>query len=170
MATRSRSLRLIRGGRRGRGAGPRIVAAPRNRAPFPVDAVVEEEDTWLVLSAPAEVPARPEHPLRLMTALWEAEPLEPGTVVVRPGTPLRMLAVVHDLERQPTWEEAWVAAALEEVLRLVDQRSLHAVAMPPLGARHGDLDLERFTQLLHQALERRPAAALERLWLMLPDG
>ena len=48
-----RSLRLIRGGRhRGaRCAGLRIVAGAEDQPPFPVDAVVLEEDTYFVLSA-----------------------------------------------------------------------------------------------------------------------
>ena len=161
-------LRLIRGGsrRKIRRGALRLVAAPA--PPFAVEAVVEEEDTYLVLSAPPEVRDEPEHPIRLMTELLEARGEEPGSVVVRPGPPLRLLAVVHDLSAEPTWREEWVASALNNVFRVARRRRLRSLALPFLARRHGKLEPERFVALLRGALERGVPENLQRLWLIVP--
>ena len=52
----------------------RIVAAPENSAPFQVDALVFEEDTWLVMSANPTICEPEVHPIRLMTDVIDAEP------------------------------------------------------------------------------------------------
>jgi hypothetical protein len=51
------------------------------------------------------------HPIRLMTDVINAEPEPIGSVVVRKGNPLRFLAIVHDVNQEPTWREEWVVIA-----------------------------------------------------------
>lgn len=168
---RDRGLRLVRGGlhRGGRLGKLRLVAAPESAPPFEVEAVVEEEDTHLVLSAPVALPETPEHPIRLMTALLADQGVEPGSVVVRQGRPQRWLAVVHDLSAHPTWREEWVARALENVFSKTRRSGIRSLALPFLGTRHGRLAPERFVDLLRDAL-RRDDSGLRRLWLILPPG
>ncbi|PSQ91983.1 MAG: hypothetical protein BRD57_03550, partial [Proteobacteria bacterium SW_6_67_9] len=36
----------------------------------------------------------------------------PGEVVVVGGRPLHLRAVIHDLDRVPTWREEWIVRAL----------------------------------------------------------
>jgi hypothetical protein len=145
---------------------PVLVDAPRGSPPFPVAAVVEEDDTYHVLSAaPVVVPVR-EHPLRVLDAAHGTRPSPPGTVVVREGTPLRLLAVVHSLDRDPSWREAWVVRAWAAVLVEAERRRLHAIATPPLGTIHGTLDRDRSLALLDGALDRVRPIALERVWIV----
>ena len=135
----------------------------------PVDGLVVEEDTWLVLSAPSDVPEPAEHPLRVMTGAHEAEPVAPGSVLVREGPPVRLLAVVHDVGAEPSWREAWVADALRGVLREAAQRGLRSVAIPVLGAVHGSMPPDCFAQLLRDALlEATPT--ISEIRLMGPEG
>jgi hypothetical protein len=75
----------------------KIVAAPKDHQPFPVDAVAFEEDTFLVLSAETTVREPKESLMRVMTKLIETHPETPGSVLVKGKRPLRMLAIVHDL-------------------------------------------------------------------------
>lgn len=166
-----RRFRLLRGGKasRRRWHGIEVTAAPEADPPFPVDARVEEEDTYLVLSAPPRVRKPTEPMIRLMTAIHEAVPEPPGSVVVRKGRPLRLLAVVHQLSGEPTWREEWVAAAYAEVFRVAAERRLRALGVPLLATRHGRLPPERSLALLDEALARRPPGDLERLWLIFPD-
>jgi hypothetical protein len=148
--------------------GLRIVAAPVDAQPFPVDAVADEEDTFLVLSAEAVLHAPADHPIRVLHDAFAAEPAELGSVVVREDTPLRLLAVVHDLDQDPTWRVEWVAAALAAVLRETENRGLRSLALPLIGTRHGRLDPERCVDLLRDALDATPPSVLQRLWLVVP--
>ncbi|MCP4662151.1 MAG: hypothetical protein GY856_42655 [bacterium] len=171
--TRNRpSLRLIRGG----GGhevflhGVRVVAAPPQLPPFAVEAVAAEEDTYLVLSAPAQVREPIEHPIRVMTAVLDAVGADPGSVVVRNGRPLRFLAVVHDLSEEPSWREEWVASAVDGILREARRLRLRSIGLPLLATRHGKLERDRFMVLLREALQRARPGTLERLWLIVPEG
>ncbi len=135
--------------------------------PLMVDAVVLEEDRWLVLSAPPEVPESREHPLRLFTALVEAEPALLGSVVVRPGRPTRLLAVVHDLDRDPSCTLVDVRAALEAVVRVCHQRGLHRLAVPLLGTAHARLDRGEVLGEIAAVLAGAPH--VQAVWLQAED-
>ena len=166
-----RDFQLLRGGadRERMVGGVRLVASPLDQPPFPVDAVVAEEDTYFVLSAEPDLRISAEHPLRVMTAAHESEPAPPGSVVVRSGQPLELLAVVHDLSREPSCDEEWVVAALEETLRQTDRLRLRSIAMPLLGAVHGVLEPSRCAELLWAVLVAGEPETLERIWLVTPD-
>ncbi len=144
--------------------------APEHEPPFAPEAVTAEEDTFLVLSAVPEVREPHARRLRVVHEAFTAEPAEPGSVVVRPGRPLRLLAVVHDLSQDPSLREEWVASALESALREADARGARTLAMPLLGRTHGGLAPEEFVALLRSALERRAPRHLERLWLVTEEG
>ena len=165
-------LRLIRGGYPCEISlgSVRIVAAPEDRPPFPVDAVVFEEDTFLVLSANPEVRDPNEPLLQVMTRVIET-PLEtPGSVLVKGNHPIHLLAIVHDLNLEPSWKEEWIASALDAIFKEAEGRRLQSIALPFLGTLHGSLDKERFVVLLKCALERISAKHLKRLWLGVPAG
>lgn len=145
-----------------------IVAAPHNRPPFKVDAVAAEEDTFLVMSADRRVHDPKEPLMKIMTRVIETRPKAPGSVFVQGGSPLRFLAVVHDLNEEPTWREEWIASALDAIFQEAERRGLGSIALPFLGTLHGSLDKERFLVLLRSALEKLPLNRLKRLWLVMP--
>jgi hypothetical protein len=165
-------LTVIRGGIQCETAfGPvRIVAAPENKPPFDVDAIAYEEDTWLIMSADPKVCQPEEHPIRLMTDLINAQPETVGSVRVQGKNPLRFLAVVHDVNLEPTWKEEWIEKALGNIFREAEGRKLKAIAVPMLGTRHGRLDQKDFTALLGRSLRQQSFAHLKRLWLIAPSG
>lgn len=149
----------------------RVIAASAEHAPdLTIDAVVIEDDTCHVLGSEPVARVTREPPPRLLAHAASAQPTEPGGVVVSAGTPLRFHAVVHDLDREPSWREAWVEAALAAVFREVERRGLRTVSLPPLGSLHGELRLERFAQLLAATLERQTPETLDALWLVTPAG
>jgi hypothetical protein len=149
------------------GPGIEVVVAPER--PREADAVVEEEDTYLVLSADREVREPEMARLRAIHEAYTAEPALPGSVVVRDGAPTRLLAVVHDLSRDPSCREEWVAAALGAVIAEADSRKVRRLVMPPLGRVHGLLPRERFVILLRSALEKGTSHHIERLCLVAPE-
>lgn len=169
-----RDWRLIRGGRdpgTSLEESSRLViaATPETAPPFSVDARVFEEDTHLVLSAPARLPDPPEHPIRVMTAVLEDRGVPPGTVVVREGRPMQLLAVVHDLTRDPTWHEDWIRSAFIEVFRVVEKRRVTALGLPLLGTRHGRLAPELCGEILADVLSEA-GTSLRWLWLIVREG
>jgi hypothetical protein len=148
----------------------RLFVAPKEWPPFLADALVEEEDTYLVLSADPEVQETREEPGELMAELLKTNPAVPGSVIVKEGQPLSLLAVVHDLNQEPSWKEEWIANALDRIFRETESRKIRSLALPLLGTLHGSLDRQRFLALLREALERSSPKYLARLWLVVPAG
>jgi hypothetical protein len=145
--------------------------APREQPPFSVDALVVEEDTYLVLSAdPRPGEPHPEHPIRVMTSLLEVEPREPGSIVIRDRFPVEIAAIVHDLDDEPSWREEWVVSALDRAFAEAERRQMRALGLEMLGAIHGRLERPRFLQLLRQSLQRSDPHTLERIWLIPPPS
>lgn len=163
-------FKLIPGGRRSGVAigSVRIFAAPEDRPPFPVEAVVLEEDTYLVLSAGWDRIESDDHPVVILTEAFDAQPEEPGSVVVPGDSPLRFLAVVYDFDREPSWKEEWVERAIEGIFREAERRRLQTIALPFLGTKHGSLKKERFLLLLRKFFERNRSPYPLRVWLALP--
>ena len=148
----------------------RIVSAPEENPPFDVDAVVYEEDTYLVLSADPRVREPRDHPVKIMTKLIETTPETPGSVLVRGKFPLRFLAIIHDFNQEPTWREEWIASALNGIFKEAENRKLTSVALPMLGCLHGTLDKQRFFGLLRSAATQSTQRHLKRIWLITPPG
>ena len=165
-------LRLIQGGHHFEiSVGSyRIVAAPIDKPPFLVDAVVEEEDTFLVLSADTKVREPKEDLMRLMTRLIETRPETPGRVLVRGKGPFRFLAIIHDLNQEPSWSEEWIEKALVGIFQEAEDRKLRSIALPLIGTLHGSLEKQRFFELLRDALERTKQNHLKLIWLVVPSG
>lgn len=141
--------------------------APHHQPPFPVQGLILEEDTWFALSSPPKVRESREHPIRVMTDAWEAEPAEPGSVHVREAHPFRILAVVHDLSQDPTWRPEWIELALRRSLRVARKRGLDALGIEPLGAVHGQFPTAEFDALLRRVVEEQSGAALD-IWRIEP--
>ena len=148
----------------------RIVASPEHLPPFEVDAIVAEEDTFLIMSADTAIRETDEHIVRLMTKLIETEPEPVGSVLVRGQNPIKLLAIVHDVNQEPTWNEEWIMSALEGIFREAERRNLPSIALPLLGTLHGSLEKERFVALLQKTLEQSSIDHLKRLWLIVPVG
>ena len=125
---------------------------------------------WLALSTENDVIRSPDHPVRVMTRVWEAKPESPGSVTVKLGPPVRLLAVVHDLNVEPSCTEEWVESALYEVFVSCTKHRLHALKLPLLGSKHGNLPATRFMALLRRSLQRAvdedAGLPLRRLWLV----
>jgi hypothetical protein len=130
---------------------------------------VLEEDTWLVLSAEAEVMQPAQGMVRIMTELLSAEPKAPGSVVVENDDPLRMLAVVYDLSEEPLCRPEWVGEALQKILAAAEEKGISTLALPLLGVRHGKLPVARFAELLEETARKTPLRRLRRLWLMAAE-
>lgn len=164
------TLRLIRGDldRVVKIGNTRIQVSPQERPPFAVNAVTVEQDTALVLDEEPLLYAPSQSINEINTELEHfSEPL-PGSVLVKRGSPKRLFAIIHDLEQDPTLKQEWVIKALHNMLRLAERQPLHAIALPLLGTRYGQLEQHRFVELLCLTLKQFPPTLPLRLWLVAP--
>jgi len=170
--TRRPPLKLVRGYRicETKVGRLHVAAAPRDTPPFPIEAFVFEEDTFLVMSADP-TPHEAKLPMvKIMTRLIETRPRTPGTVVLQGRSPLRILAIVHDFNQEPSWKEAWVESALRNALQESQNLGVRSLALPLLGTVHGSLERRRFLEILVRALHETRLPYLNRLWLVAPEG
>ena len=119
----------------------------------------------MILSTEARVQSLDEHPIRVMTALIDDPVHAPGTVLNRGGVPLRLFAVVHDLEQEPSTCDAWIQRALDGVLGFCADNRVVALGLDPLGAVHGKYSAQAFYEMLEQRLEVVTAPVLRKVWL-----
>ena len=159
-------LRIIRGGRDDLYmSGLRVTLVARDEMPVAAEAVVVEEDTWQVVAAPPEWSEEREHPIRLMRALANAQPLEPGTVFVREGTPLTFIAVIYDLAEEAVCRPEWIGKALARLMVLAEEREIRSFVLPLPGVRHGNITIPDAVALLVSTLRQQTPARLQRIWL-----
>lgn len=165
-------LRVIPGGRREMvRVGPvEVRAAPPSRPPFPVDAVVLEDDTWRVLGAGTRPRVPTDAPLRIHTGALDARPLTPGRVEVTRGAPVRIHAIVHDLDAEVRLRPEWIAEALAGIFEVAARRGFGRLAMPLLGTVHGALPEAEAAALLRVALADAAPGHPARLWLVVRPG
>ncbi|MDX1593973.1 MAG: hypothetical protein R3298_06975 [Gammaproteobacteria bacterium] len=162
------NLHVIQGGRRTfwRRGDLELVAAGPGNPPFSVERTVVEEDRWRVVGAPPDWrPPRPEHPVRLHTALIDDAPERLGRVLEHGQN---WHAVVVDVDADPLVRPEAVRAALARVTLLCARHAVTRLAVPLLGTIHGDLDPARALAMVHDALLVRPPADLRRIWLQVP--
>lgn len=134
-------------------------------APAPaVDAVVIEQDTHCLLAVEPSIIEPEENLTQMANQLSEFVPYKGGAVVVKRAEPLQLFAIVHDLDLAPSWQETWIAAALDATLKLAGERHLKRLGMAPLGTLHGHFPLERFIELLVAGIARHREGA-EQIWL-----
>ena len=132
--------------------------------------MVLEQDADLVLAPPAAAIAEPtEHLGRVLMRALNHRHHSPGSVVIAGGDPVRLFAVVHDFELEPSWRELWVEQALAAVLDLAWRRRMNALALPLLGTRHGRLPLANSLHCTLAALEQTRGGHPGRIWLQVPD-
>jgi len=164
------SLRLIQGGLHpSMSFGPvRIISAPESPPLFRVQVLAFEEDTWIIMSANPKTCEPEEHPIRMMTQMIETHPEKVGTVLVRGNNPVRFLAIVHDVDQEPTCREEWVESALMEMFLNAEHLGIQSIGLPLIGTLHGKLEVKRFVELLSKVLVQMKFNHLRRLLLITP--
>ena len=157
-------------GRAGRLGPVHVVVAPEQAPPFPVDAIVVEEDTHLLLSSDGVVAEPDEEFDALVEAASKKSANTPGSVLVRKTKPLQFLAIVHDIDCEPTWREEWIASAINGTVEEAEWRRLESLGIPLIGTRHGNVEMRRVALWLGRCLSRTPFRYLKRVWVIAPEG
>ena len=144
-----------------------IVVAPKAVPPFDIDAVVEEQDTALILSQSGNITEPDNKPAWFLANKLESQPLlKPGSVIKKDGKTIRLLAIVHDLDMEPSWSSEWVAQALDNIIKVSHTQEISSIQLPVLGAQHGRFHLQDFLQLLVIAI-KKSHGKLKKIWLIV---
>jgi hypothetical protein len=145
-----------------------IPAPPGATLVYLVEALVIEDDRYLVLGADPVARETREEPEQLLEKARTSIQPAPGTLVVRSGHPVRFHAIVHDLDEEPSWREEWVASALRAVFQEAAARGVRTLSLPLLGGVHGSLAPARFAEQLGGALAEAGVGCLDEVWLTVP--
>lgn len=156
-----------RGGRLGR---VHVVVAPEDEPPFPIDALAVEEDTHLLLASDGVVSEPDESYGDLVAADGERMPTVPGSVIVKKARPIEFLAIVHDIDCDPTWREEWIASAINGIIEEAEWHRIQSIGVPLIGTRHGSIEMRRVALWLGRCLSEKACRYLERVWVIAPAG
>jgi len=148
-----------------------IHIAGEQHLPFPVSAVVTEQDTSLILEPDDEIrdPGN-DKPAWYMANTLEYQALhKPGDIILKSGSPDKLWAIVHNLDFTPSWRSEWIARALENILELSRKKPISSIRLPVLGSQFGHFKLTEFITLLVKILNTCEPTNLQRIWLLVPD-
>ena len=134
--------------------------------PDNIDAVVQEQDTCLLLGqTPVIKPPVETFPV-LVKKMKQQKPGEPGEVMVIHSTPKRFIAIVYDINQKQICRQEWIETAMKNILhqcRLYQTRSL---VMPLLGVAHGNINRKISMEIIDNILAQDQPECLESLYLI----
>jgi len=150
-------------------AGRHLYLRPATHLPHRPDAIVVEQDSWLVLGEQSAL-HEDERPAWVQANQLDDSPrYNPGSVIAKPDKPHRLLAIVYDLERQPICQPVWIEMALISILQYCHAHHLAHLQLPLLGCRRGGIELEQFIVLLESALTQHRGKDPAAILIALPD-
>jgi hypothetical protein len=79
-----------------------------------------------------------------------------------------MLAVVHDVNQDPTWKAEWIEKAMCSVFQKAEILKINSLGLPMLGTKHGKLDYQVFSNLLARCLKSCEFKYMKIIWLIAP--
>lgn len=127
------------------------------------DAVVEEQDTSLVLGKSPVIMDSIESFPELVQRMERQRREEPGSIIIRHASPWRFIAIVYDIDQEAISNLAWVEQALRQVLEECAQYHIEILAMPLLGTTYGKLEQEVVIQLLQSLLIQYRPETLKKI-------
>ena len=130
-----------------------------------VDAVVEEQDTNLILGkSPVILDTIESFPA--MVKKMEQQTCEKvGNVLVKQSIPIRFIAIVYDVEHTPIGKKAWIEEAIRNILAQCEKHRIKTLAMPLLGTSYGKLEEENIIQLLQDSLIQNRQQTLKKIFI-----
>jgi len=127
------------------------------------DVVVEEQDTNLVLGNSPVIMDTIESFPALVKKMEQQIHEIPGNVIVKQTIPIRLIAIVYDVEHTPISKESWIEKALQNVMIQCDKYKIKTLAMPLLGTSYGKLKEEISMQLLLDSLNQNRNKTLKKV-------
>ena len=128
-----------------------------------VDAVVEEQDTNLILGKSPVIMDTIESFSALVHKMEQQIREIPGNVIVKQSLPKRLIAIVYDVDQTPICKKSWVEEVLQNILVQCDNHKIKTLAMPLLGTSYGKLKEKTIMQLLQDLLIKNKQRYLKRI-------
>lgn len=124
-----------------------------------VDAIVEEQDTAMVLGPAPLLKYSVENLPTLINRMETQQQSLPGDVIIKKTNfPRRFIAVVYDIDQTPICQWDWVELALHTIFEQCELLKIPTLAMPLPGHLHGKLDPETTMSQLQKILRERRAS------------
>lgn len=117
-----------------------------------VDAVVEEQDTQLLLGKSPVIMDSITSFTQLVRKMEQQAAEEPGTVIVKRTRPIRFITIVYDIDSKPICREEWLEQALKNILEQCRKFEVRSLAMPLIGTSYGRIDEQTMIILLEKLL------------------
>ncbi len=161
-----KSLKLIRGGRPKYYlfAGVQLVVTTRQALPDVAQIMVFEEDTKMVLTVDKEMTYREEHPLRLMTEIYNSQKHVPGSLVVKGNS---WYALVIDLDAEVVCQPQWIEQVYAEIFRNIRTKKIIHAGMHLLGNKYGRIPIEHAVGMLLDGLKNSELSCLKKIFLVI---
>ena len=151
--------------------GIEVIFAPLAMQPFNANAIVDEQDTSLILGEMHTLRDPGGKPAWVLANQLEQQVFySPGEVIMKQTSPLHLQAIVYDLDQEPIWQPEWNAQALKNILHICQQQQLTSLKIPVLAQQYGKYPLAEFSQLLYDLLQQLSETALQRIWVVIPDS
>lgn len=130
-----------------------------------VDAIVEEQDTNLILGKSPVIMDTIENFATLVKKMGQQTRKIPGNVIFKQSIPKRLIAIIYDVEHTPICEESWIEEVLRNILILCEGNKIKTLAMPLLGTSYGKLKDETIMQLLQDSLVQNRQQHLKKIFI-----
>lgn len=142
-----------------------------NSADITADAIVIEEDTFLILSTKKAVELSDKSRMQLVrdTVQTVTDSPVPGLALARGKAPYRFLAIVHDFNETPSWKKEWVRGALVDIFEKAEYYSINSIRIPLLATEHGSLEPAEFVKIIFEVLDDISFNRLKIILLMVPE-
>ena len=128
-----------------------------------VDAIVEEQDTNLILGRSPVILETIESFPALVKKIGQQTREIVGNVLVKQSIPIRFIAIVYDVEHTPIGKKTWIEEAIQNILAQCDKYKIKTLAMPLLGTSYGKLEEESIIQLLQHSLIKNRQQTLKKI-------
>jgi hypothetical protein len=128
-----------------------------------VDAIVEEQDTKLLLGKAHLIMETVESFPALVMKMEQQIREMPGKVIVKQSEPKRLIAIVYDVDHTPICEESWLEEVFQNILSQCDKYKINTLAMPLLGTCYGNLKDDTIIQLMQDELIKKRQQHLKKI-------
>ena len=134
--------------------------------PDNIDAIVEEQDTCLLLGKAPVIKTPVESFPALVKKMEQQNPRMPGEVLVIHSIPKKMIAIIYDLDQKQICRKEWIETAIKNILQQCRVYQIRTLAMPLPGITHGRIDEDTSLRILDNLLAEDQPDCLKNIYLI----